>query len=152
MIHSATRTVFAGALGLTLSVAACADNGDPEAVAALERAVPTLPEGALYVSGAVDGSCRTDCPPPGLSRGWIVDCGDVDTERRAIVGDLEDRGFTSTGGDGYRATIDGIDIEVNVFSYTNPADGPAASEEPFVSDPSLLSGRCSVFVAALATP
>lgn len=139
-------------MALTLSVAACANNDDPEAVAALELAVPTLPEGALYVSGTVDGGCRTDCPPPGLSRGWIVDCADVDTERRAVVSDLEDRGFTSTGGDGYRATIDGIDIEVNVFSYTDPADGPAPSEEPFVSDPSLLSGQCSVFVVALATP
>ncbi len=151
MMCSTTRTFLTGAIGLTMLLGACAKGGDPGAVEVLNRAVPSLAGSEQYVSLSVDGSCRTDCPPPAVSRGWLVDCAELDADKMAYVSDLTGAGFTSAGGDDHRATIDGVDIQLSLLTYVDAAEGPTATEEPYASDPSLLAGRCSIFVLATAS-
>lgn len=142
--------VSAGTVAIAVLLGACGAQGDPDAVDVLERSVPAVADGVLYVSDTGDGSCATDCPPPTLSRGWIVDCDDAESARQSFVTELEAGGFV-VDGDDHVATIDGVEIRATVSSYANAADGPTATEEPFVSDATLLDGACSLFVLAATT-
>ena len=120
------------------------------AVEVLRRSVPAEVDGTLYVTVTIDGSCRTDCPPPAVSRGWIVDCADIDTAELSLVAALEADGFAADG-DQFTSMVDGLDLTVNISTYTDASSGPTPTEEPFVSDPALLDGECSLFVTGQVT-
>jgi len=144
-------SLIAATFSVTLLLGACGRGSDPVAVEVLTRSVPSEVDGTLYVTVTTDGSCRTDCPPPGVSRGWVVDCANIETAQQSLVAALEADGFAADG-DQFTSTVDGFDLTVNVSTYTDASSGPTPTEEPFISDPGLLSGACSLFVAGQVNP
>lgn len=143
-------SLIATTFSFALLLGACGGGSDPVAVEVLTRSVPSEVDGTLYVTVTIDGTCRTDCPPPAVSRGWIVDCADIDTTQQSFLAALEADGFAADG-DQFTATVDGVDLTVIVKTYTDASSGPTPTEEPFISDPTLLGGECSLFVAAEVT-
>lgn len=142
---------LAAAVGSTLLLAACGRGGDAEALAALENAVPELIDGELYVSTSGDGSCATDCPEPTISRGWLVDCADTAATVASVADELAATGFSNQSGTSFVASVDGVDMSVDVSTYVDALAGPAPTEEPYLSDPARLADRCALFVLAVAT-
>lgn len=136
------------AVGVLL--AACNDKGDPKSLAVIVSAVPMSPAGRLYVSVDDDRACSTDCPPPSVSRGWVVDCDAVNDVKQAYVTLLRTAGFVDGAADDeFDQVVEGVEIHATLSVYRDASQGPQPTEEPFVSDPAILVGACSVFVLAI---
>lgn len=132
------------------TLASCSSGGDPAALATIEGVVPGVSAGELYVSTISDGSCRTDCPPPGVSRGWVIDCASIDDVRSNYIDRLHDAGFEGGGDEVFATTADSVEIDLTVSAYDDASVGPQPTEEPYASDPASLADRCSLFVLASA--
>lgn len=150
MNTSMKRTTVVVFIALAL-VAACGRGADPEGLALLRAEVPEIGSGVVYITSETDGTCNTDCPGAGLSRGNVVECVDLsavhdDYEQRLIAG-----GFSQKTDDTYAWTKDSGDrtLVVNLLSYyENAAEGPQPNKEPYVDSPGDLVGACAVFVWA----
>lgn len=140
---------FLASVVVLATLVSCSTGGSVD-LATIEGAVPDVSVGELYVSTSIDDSCRTDCPRPGLSRGWVIDCTSIESARSEYVDRLVDAGFKA-GDDGtFTTKVDGVEIALTVSTYDDASVGPQPTEEPYVSDPASLADRCSLFVAAVA--
>ena len=142
------RATCATAAIAALAIAACSSDGDPVALATIEAAVPDPSAGDLYVVTTSDGACGTDCPPPGFSRGWVIDCDKVDDVRADFVERLISAGFEDADGDAFVTTGEGVVIDVTLSVYDDASTGPQPTEEPYRSGPASLEQACSLFVLA----
>lgn len=145
------RFAFVVAITGLVLCAACADAQRSTAIDMVEDLRPATVDGELYVATSADGSCDTDCPAPTASWGWLVECADIDSAVASLTDEFRARGFSMDGGGSFTQSVDGVDLTMDVFTYTDASEGPWPTEEPFVSAPGDLADRCAVFVLAMAS-
>lgn len=133
-------------VALGMAAVGCSRGPDTSALDIVRAAVLAVDLGELYLSVDEDGRCTTDCPTPGISRGYVVDCDSLEALATQYEAILAERGFTNVGAGEWETDAGDERVIASVLTYDDASQGPQPTENPFQRDPSRLADACSIVI------